>query len=759
MVQYTAYTGTFPKKGGRMMREKKSGVMHFPQSVRIAIFILIFIVLLTVYVCLFQMIQQSAEAGRQRARELETVFTLTQEKTDAQFSALYQIAASAHSNQTLRKVSLREYNVIDEMNAIDELEKLIAANPLFDYAYYYVRETQVLFKRSGICVFPESEPYFLPFEGIDAMEIRRILTGEAGGDKLYLLPALKSVNSSSGDVLVAVLPTPYNSASPYATLMVEIGLDRLWQMALPTGIGQETVFAMYRADGTLLFSSGDAAFASLGRVSPEGRGLFEMGGETFQCFRAQNYGTANLTYEMYVPERVMNAGMLSSAQMKLIFIGCVVLLLLLCPVLYVWTYQPMRLLIEKLSIVHGEKPGHMLIRDDYAIALREIEQLRMNNSSLLWKIDTSMNLVRASLIRNLLEYGKTSEAFFELCERADLSFQYPHFRLVLITAKAAEPQTDISKYIKLTREGVDVYAVKAPDMLYVLVNARNPAEVSTYSLVSNLADMQVTEEIDQLYFARSAWTEDPTQLHFNYRRTLDKLSQKIFHGALGLTEETEIQHERETAVRPYPINEMLKLRESAMDLDKGKMREAVMDIQRYLLHESTKNTMAVLAAVDVLQILQRYTEADMSVLLERVRKKGAAAVEVCQALRESVEMIEEASARQSADTLTEEMMVYISEMLESPNLSSATVSEHFGMSESAFSHAFKKRTGGTFTKYVTDLKIQRAKSLLICTDLSVEAIADRLNYASASSFARMFKSETALTPTQYRKLSGNGDNS
>ena len=110
------------------MQKKKSGVMHFSQSVRIAIFILLFVVLLTVYVCLFQMIQQSAEADRQRMRELETIFTQTREKTDAQFSALYQIAASAHRNQTLRKVSMREYNVIDEMNAIDELEKLIAAN-------------------------------------------------------------------------------------------------------------------------------------------------------------------------------------------------------------------------------------------------------------------------------------------------------------------------------------------------------------------------------------------------------------------------------------------------------------------------------------------------------------------------------------------------------------------------------------------------------------------------------------------------------
>lgn len=736
------------------MKSEKRGLMHFSQSVRIVIFILLFVVLLMVYISIFQMIQQSAAAGRERTKELEGVFLQTQEKTDAQFSALYQIASSAHTNQQLRKVSLREYNVIDEMHAIEELEKLIAANPLLNYAYYYVRHTQTVFKRTGILTLPESAPYFLPFEGVDEQEMQRILSGEAGGEKLYLLPSLKSTSSSAGDVIVAVLPTPNNSVSPYATLMIEVSQDKLIQMVLPTGLGEEVVFAFYRADGTLLFSNASAGFTPLGRQSSGGRALYEMQGETYERFRGEAYGKANLTYEMYVPEEMMNAGVFSSLQMKLIVAGCVVLLLLLCPVLYVWTYQPMRLLIEKLSIVQGEKPAPLLIRDDYSIALREIEQLRMNNNSLLWKIDASMNLVRASLIRNLLEYGKTSEAFFELCERADLSFQYPNFRLILITAKTAYPQTDISEYIKLTRDAVDVYAVKAPDMLYVLVNAKNPQEVSTYSLVQSLAELHVTEPIDQLYFARSAWTEDPTSLHINYRRTLDKLSQKVFHGTLGVSEDAEPVQEKDTTNRQYPVNEIMKLRESTMDWNKEKMKEAVLEIQRYLLHEGTKNTVAVLAAGDVLQILQRYTDTDMSALLESVRKKGATALEVCQALNESLDIIEAATARQSADTLTEEMMLYISEMLESPNLSSATVSEHFGMSESAFSHAFKKRTGGTFAKYVTDLKIQRAKSLLICTELSVEAIADRLNYASASSFARMFKNETALTPTQYRKLRG-----
>ena len=106
------------------MNERRGSALHFPQSVRIAVFILIFVILLTVYISLFQMIQQSAEAARQRERDLENMFTQTQEKTDAQFSALFQIASSVHGNHTLRKVAMREYNVIDEMNAMEELEKL-----------------------------------------------------------------------------------------------------------------------------------------------------------------------------------------------------------------------------------------------------------------------------------------------------------------------------------------------------------------------------------------------------------------------------------------------------------------------------------------------------------------------------------------------------------------------------------------------------------------------------------------------------------
>ena len=732
------------------MDKERYRPIHFSQSARIGTFILLFVFLLVLYTSLFQMVQQSRAVRRDRIKSLQAEFERMCETTDEQINALVRLAATAHSSQVLRKVSRQEYTIVDEMNAQQELDKLSAPNQMLNKSYYYVRNTQVLFTSTGMYRFPESERYFLPFEGIDAAQMQQILSGQYDEKGIYLLPSCRSEANSVENVIVAVLPLPYRSDMPYATVLVEICEDKLLRLVLPSFIGEHPIFRFYREDGTLLLAANDEALSLQQAQEPYDLYVNDVG-ERLYCFRAAAQGRVRLTYEMYVPERTLLADVLSDRQVIVIVVVGVLLLLLLCPVLYVWTYQPMRLLVQKLVGTQERSPGK-LFREDYAVALREIEQLKVHNNSLLWKIDESMNLVRASLIRSLLEYSQTSKEMLDLCERADLTFQHPCFRLVLVMGREAHPSLDSRQYIHLLHEEADVYIVNAPHMLYVLLNTERQGTLSSRSLVQALSEAGVTGRIEQLYFAGSAWTTDPTNLHVQYRQTLDKLSQKLFHDDHGISEEAGTEHE--SGSQPYPVNEMMQLRESALDQNYEGIVKAVTAIQHYLLHRSTKSTVAVLAATDVLNILQRSVDADMSPLLEQIHQKDVIAAEVCQTLSESLAMLEKSVPRQSADTLTEEMMLYISEMLESPNLSSAAVSAHFGMSESAFSHAFKKRMGGnTFSKYVTDLKIQRAKSLLICTELSVEEIADKLNYASASSFARMFKAETSLTPTQYRKLS------
>lgn len=69
-----------------------------------------------------------------------------------------------------------------------------------------------------------------------------------------------------------------------------------------------------------------------------------------------------------------------------------------------------------------------------------------------------------------------------------------------------------------------------------------------------------------------------------------------------------------------------------------------------------------------------------------------------------------------------------------------------------FSHSFKKQTGFSPMEYVINTRVERAKSLLIRTGLSVAEIADQVGYASSSSLINLFDKRVGLSPTEYRRL-------
>ncbi|PWC18834.1 response regulator transcription factor [Brenneria corticis] len=79
------------------------------------------------------------------------------------------------------------------------------------------------------------------------------------------------------------------------------------------------------------------------------------------------------------------------------------------------------------------------------------------------------------------------------------------------------------------------------------------------------------------------------------------------------------------------------------------------------------------------------------------------------------------------------------------------IAEKSFVSACYLSRAFKKTTGTGFSTYVAKRKIKIAKSLLQFSDLQVNAIALELGYQDANYFCRIFKKETGMSPSDYRK--------
>lgn len=79
------------------------------------------------------------------------------------------------------------------------------------------------------------------------------------------------------------------------------------------------------------------------------------------------------------------------------------------------------------------------------------------------------------------------------------------------------------------------------------------------------------------------------------------------------------------------------------------------------------------------------------------------------------------------------------------------VAEFVHLNPSYFSALFKEHTAITFSEYVTRRRIQRAKELLISTNLPITEIAEESGYKTAKYFIKIFKELEGVTPSVYRK--------
>jgi two-component system response regulator YesN len=66
---------------------------------------------------------------------------------------------------------------------------------------------------------------------------------------------------------------------------------------------------------------------------------------------------------------------------------------------------------------------------------------------------------------------------------------------------------------------------------------------------------------------------------------------------------------------------------------------------------------------------------------------------------------------------------------------------------------FKSELNQTFTDYITEERLKRAKQLLKGTSLKVYEVAQLSGYKSPKHFMTVFKQEVGITPVQYRKYS------
>lgn len=101
--------------------------------------------------------------------------------------------------------------------------------------------------------------------------------------------------------------------------------------------------------------------------------------------------------------------------------------------------------------------------------------------------------------------------------------------------------------------------------------------------------------------------------------------------------------------------------------------------------------------------------------------------------------------------MIDEVLQYVEENYNTA-LSTRDIAGRFFMNTSYFSKLFHEQMGCTFSNYVIDLRIKKAKIMLTQTNMKLYDIADAVGYTNVQYFSTIFKEKEGLTPSAFRQM-------
>ena len=169
------------------------------------------------------------------------------------------------------------------------------------------------------------------------------------------------------------------------------------------------------------------------------------------------------------------------------------------------------------------------------------------------------------------------------------------------------------------------------------------------------------------------------------------------------------------------------------------------DIERMIVEDDAVTTTGASTAVlsFVLQLLARHADPALAqhtgrmMLIDPDRQSQAPYISL-------------ALTERPRHSLSEKAEHFLQKQLHR-ELSVTELAEHCGTSERSLLRHFNQHYGSSPLAHIQHLRVERAKALLETTLLSFDEIVERCGYSDASSFRKLFKRATSLTPADYRE--------
>lgn len=700
--------------------------------------------LFTVFCFFYPMV---IEAAYKRVEERRTgAMAQTVRAMDRMFSQLGKVAALTEKDADLRPYRLRSGDTMALYEAQKKIANYNATQANAYVMFYHIIGSDKVVGSSGVISLSSFDKDAWMLDGLDQASLHALLEAPAA-HHLTLLPQ-DAIHQTTQTSKVEVLPFVLSisgSGNPYASLLVFLKasdiaaeLRRSWENE-----------ALFITDGSqILFSTDPEQTGALDalQLSTRAQGARLNAGRSLYLSPSALYG---FSYgALCRPDSLYEELKALRTTAALFLLASCAIALFAALLISRWNYQPVRQLCDSVGV-------DLTVKGQDSELLRErFSSLLSVNAALTENMKQSQSLLEDAIVqRFLVSAPEERAALIERGEKAGVFAQ--GCRCTVAVALPGAP-------------GGDMQASRPEPGAYRLYQAAGDGH---YALLAAQAAGTPQEETLRTLRALAAGgrvcyappCEDWRAVPDAYALLLKKLHalRRMDEGALVALDDPRLTDEPDTPFGADALDELADglsvQQEEGVRLSVSHLCGCLSETDRPL-HE--RRALLLDALCMLCEALEGQGGLDAQTLeklnpLAQGRMEDEKRMESL--LRGAAEAVTAGMPRAGASRqrqLPQDVLLYVDKHLLDPDFSIYTVSEAFGLSESAFSHLFKRTFHQTFSTYVNQQKLICAFELLADEDIPLEEVATRLGYSRASNFGRMFKAEVGMSPGRYRNQYG-----
>lgn len=433
-------------------------------------------------------------------------------------------------------------------------------------------------------------------------------------------------------------------------------------------------------------------------------------------------------------------------------------------------YSPLKRILNTIKSRHGSSVS--LKQNEYRFIDTAINSLTNQVDSLEETLQANQKVIKHNIILNMLNNRYTSDELTEQLHSIQVEMDYSRFQCMLIDPvsegwKELQPKqlqhmtySIIQQLESLDFEETQLLAEELQDHKIVVILCTNKTDNSFSKQIADFILSEVKSRFGlELGLSLGSWAEQPTEIHTSYREAKTLIRYSYFFPEQPILCDLKLLS-RESSSLELSDSYLASFEKKLQARDLTGTVQAIEDLMLELkdgLYSAEYSHILLLKMVSIYSDCisgVRWQPAEASSLDLYKQYRSIYHIDrysewMINLVTEFIHHMEKRSQVRSVDTITA-VKAYIRDNL-SGDLTLDHVSEQVFISPKYLSKIFKEETGVSYSDYVTNQRMERARELMSERELTIEQVASTVGYSTSAYFIKRFKEIHGCTPKSFMR--------